>query len=300
MPKPFDAATKDLLERHPRAWITLLLGRDVGRVRVVDADLSTVTSEADKVFRIGGSKPWMVHLELVSSRRLDLPLRTQRYNVLVRCRHRLRVQSVVVLLRRAADGPKISGLLQDHLPEGQLYHYFRYDVVRVWTLPVEEILAGDVATLPLAPISQLSTAELPRVIERIAKRFESDANPGDIGDLWAATYVLMGLVYPESVAKTLLQGIRVMKESATYQAILREGKAEGKAEGNAEGQAEGQAVGQDEEAKRILLLQGSKRFGQPKAAIKTKIEKIANLARLEHLIDRVLDAKSWSDLMSES
>jgi predicted transposase YdaD len=80
-----------------------------------------------------------------------------------------------------------------------------------------------------------------------------------------------------------------MKESTTYQAILREGKAEGKAEGIAEGRLE--------EAKRILLRQGRKRFGQLKAAVKSKIDAIADLAQLERLSDRILDANSWDELI---
>jgi predicted transposase YdaD len=92
-------------------------------------------------------------------------------------------------------------------------------------------------------------------------------------------------VYPDSIAKALLEGVRKMKESTTYQAILREGKAEGKAEGRLE------------EAKRILLRQGRKRFGQPKAAVKSKIDAIADLAQLERLSDRILDANSWDELI---
>ncbi len=57
-----------------------------------------------------------------------------------------------------------------------------------------------------------------------------------------------------------------MKESVTYQAILREGKAEGKLEGKLEGKAE--------EAKRILVRQGRKRFGPVKADIKSQLESI--------------------------
>jgi predicted transposase YdaD len=286
--KRFDATTKELLERHPRAWLEFLLGCKLGNVRVVDADLSTFTSDADKVFRIGGRKPWMVHKELVSSSGSKLALRTQRYNILVRCRHELPVQSVIVLLRRKADSPGLSEELQDFLPSGRLYHYFRYNIVRIWERPVDEILAGNIATLPLAPISRVSSTELPAVIKRMEERFETEAAPLEVGDLWAATYVLMGLVYPDNIAKTLLQGVRKMKDSVAYQAILREGKAEGKAEGKIE------------EAKRILLRQGRKRFGPPKTAIKSKIEAIADLVRLEYLSDRILDAKSWDELIAEA
>ena len=51
---------------------------------------------------------------------------------------------------------------------------------------------------------------------------------------------------------------------------------------------------------RILLRQGRKRFGQPKAGIKSHIESISDLRLLEQLIDRVLDAKNWDDLIRES
>ena len=114
----------------------------------------------------------------------------------------LPVQSVIVLLRRKADGPDLTGKLEDHLPSGALYHDFRYNVVRVWERPADEILAGNIATLPLAPIARVSSTELPAVIKRMEERFETEADPHEIADLWAATYVLMGLVYPESIRES--------------------------------------------------------------------------------------------------
>jgi predicted transposase YdaD len=81
-----------------------------------------------------------------------------------------------------------------------------------------------------------------------------------------------------------------MKESSTYQAILREGRAEGKGEGRAEGKAE--------EAKRILLSLGRKRFGAPKAEIKQAIGTINDLDRLEQLTVRLLEANNWDELVA--
>jgi hypothetical protein len=185
--KPFDATTKELLERHPRAWLEFLLGRKLADVQVVDADLSTITSNADKVFRVGGRRPWMVHVELVSSRRSKLALYVQRYNILVRCRHNVPVQSVVVLLRRAADSPGLTGELEDQLPEGLLYHYFRYNVVRIWNQLADVILEGNIATLPLAPISRVAPNDLPAVIKRMENRFKTEGDPREVGDFWAGT-----------------------------------------------------------------------------------------------------------------
>ena len=78
MPKPFDATTKELLESDPRAWLELLLGRKVGEVRILNVDLSTITTEADTVLLVQEIEPWVVHVEFQSSYDPDLPLRLRR------------------------------------------------------------------------------------------------------------------------------------------------------------------------------------------------------------------------------
>ena len=97
MSKPFDATTKELLESDPRAWLELLLGRQLGEVRILNVDLSTITTEADSVLLVQEAEPWVVHLEFQTSYDPDLPQRLQRYNTLVNYRQRLPVQSLALL-----------------------------------------------------------------------------------------------------------------------------------------------------------------------------------------------------------
>lgn len=68
-----------------------------------------------------------------------------------------------------------------------------------------------------------------------------------------------------------------MHESDTYQAILDEG-----------------AIAQ---SKRLLLRLGCKRFGEPDAALRSALEAISELPRLEQLSERLLEADSWQDLL---
>src|SRR5205823_5640105 len=103
--------------------------------------------------------------------------------------------------------------------------------------------------------------------------------------------VLMGLRYDPALIKQLLKGVRTMKESATYQAILEEGRAEGEAKGKAEGAAE--------EAQRILLRIGTRTLGEPDAAAQAAIAALADRDRLEALIDRVPDVKTWEELLAK-
>ncbi len=82
MPKTFDAATKELLESDPRAWLQWLLGRELADVRTLNVDLSTVTTEADSVLLVQDSEPWVVHLEFQSGYDPEIPRRLLRYNLL--------------------------------------------------------------------------------------------------------------------------------------------------------------------------------------------------------------------------
>ena len=72
-----------------------------------------------------------------------------------------------------------------------------------------------------------------------------------------------------------------MKESVTYQAILEEGEAKGKAD----------------EARKMLLLMGRDRFGEPSAKIAALLDAVTDLSRLEALVIRLLHVKTWAELL---
>ena len=160
--KPFDATTKYLLEAHPRDLLEYigLPAADDYEVEAIDADLSTVTADADKILRVGGPKPSLTHIEAQSGPDTTLDERALHYNVLAGWRHKLRVRSVILLLRPEADSPRWTGLLELSEPDDAPYLVFRYRVIRVWEKPVEDVLAGGLGVLPLAPISDVAESEL--------------------------------------------------------------------------------------------------------------------------------------------
>ena len=83
-----------------------------------------------------------------------------------------------------------------------------------------------------------------------------------------------------------------MKESVTYQAILREGRKEGLEEGLEKGRAE--------EGRRLLLAQGKKCFGEPSTDVRLAIEAISEPAVFEDLAVRLLDVETWDELLAGS
>ena len=75
----------------------------------------------------------------------------------------------------------------------------------------------------------------------------------------------------------LWQAVLNMRESVTYQAILKEGRLE--------------------EVRNILLLQGREQFGEPSAKIVALLFAETDLGRLEALVIRLLHVKTWEELL---
>jgi hypothetical protein len=73
-----------------------------------------------------------------------------------------------------------------------------------------------------------------------------------------------------------------MLVSTTYQKILRDGRIDGE--------------------QKLLLRQGTKRFGEPDPATLAAVEAIRDTDRLEALGERILepDVESWEDLLCTS
>jgi hypothetical protein len=165
-------------------------------------------------------------------------------------------------------------------PHGRSSLVFEYELVRLWQRPVETILAGGVGTLPLAPLCNVSRRALPGVIRRMEERIRGETSSAEAATLWTSTFLLMGLRYPPAVAAQLLQVVRAMKESSTYQAILDEGWAE--------------------EARKVLLLLGNDKLGPPDMETRAALEAITDINRLERLLQRLLQVSGWRELLGST
>ncbi len=79
------------------------------------------------------------------------------------------------------------------------------------------------------------------------------------------------------------------------QALVEQGRKEGKEKGHKEGRNEGRA----DEARRILLRQGSRKFGPADSQTEAAIRSIKSIRRLEQLTDYLLDVSDWTTLLSQ-
>jgi hypothetical protein len=290
-------------ELEPAAWLEFLgiPVPDPSLVKVVDSNVSTITAEADKVVRVGGKEPLIVHAEFLSGRNLAQPEQAHWYNTILERRHQVPVWSVLVLIRPAADGPELTGTWEKRFPGRGTKLWFRYDVVRVWLEPPEKLLTGGLPILPLAPVSNVAPERLPEVLTAVAERLNQEAPLELRKILWVSTTILMGSRYPREQVEALIRGvakmilgIRGIEDSWVYQDILAEGIAKGEAMGIAKGEAMGEARGIAE----TLLRIGRKTLGTPDERISATILAMTDRERLLQLSDRLTEVATWDELLA--
>jgi hypothetical protein len=257
-------------------------------VRVVDADLSTISAAADKLILVDGPNPYAAHHEIQSGPRPNLDLDMLFYNVLGRRIHGVPVKSVVTALRPSALSGTIGGVFDTADPQHKLE--FSYKIIRVWELPPAKLLSGGIGTLPLAPISNVTEAQLPAVIDAVARRIEAEAAPHEAPELWTCARILMGIRWPRQVIHQVLKGARQMKDSVVYQEILEEGEEKGFEKGRVA------------EVRALLFRLGAVKLGIADAFVQSQLGQINDLSKLEALTVRTIDGSvtSWAELLASS
>lgn len=291
MPTPFDATTKTLVDLAPGDWLNLL-GLPFERCAVIDSDLATVSTEADRLIEALGEPSYVAHLEFQTGHDgAAVPERLLRYNSIALMKTGKPVLSFVLLLRPDADSPRLTGQLTVARPNGSAYLSFEYGVMRLWQVPVESILRAGLATLPLALLADFAATTPEQVVAQMEARLETEAPAEAREELWATTYLLSGVRFsPEESLSLLRKAVAQMKESSTYQQILLEGLQVGRQEGR----LEGILAGERDAFLRIAI----RRLGPPDSTILGIVEK-ASLPRLQSWMDQVIDAESWQELLAQ-
>jgi hypothetical protein len=282
MPKQFDATLKDLASLDPERFLAEVDAPPALPVRLLNVDLSTVTAATDIVFGLGEPLQEVVHLDAQAGPDADKPFDLLAYSGLLHRQYRVPVHSILLLLHRQAQHSSQTGSITYSARPGRGKMDFGYEVLRLWERPVEAILAGGLATLPLAPLCRLPeglSAEegLRWVAGEVCQRLRREGSPAQAGRLLTAAYLLTGLRLDRDKARAIFEGVLGMHESDTYQAILDEGEVRG--------------------LHHTLLRQGRKKLGEPDDATKQILMGINDLDRLGWLTERLLEVSTWEELL---
>ncbi len=289
MSHPFDATLKDILGRSAANLAPLLnLPADLPS-RPLNIDLSTISAATDVALGFGDPLRFIVDVNFQSGPDAYLDGRLLLYNAAYHHHYPVPVRSVAILLRPAADLASLTGRLAYQEGGGRVE--FDYEVVRLWQQPLDPFLTGGLALLPLAPLSQLP-ADVPLqdalrgVIHRVDDRLAAEAPHDRAVKLMTAAFVLTGLRLRGPALDEIFRGVKIMHESAAFDLYEEKGWERGRQDGRLE------------EVHRLLLRQGSKRFGAPNTETEAALGAIRDIDHLERLADAVLTASSWQEFLA--
>jgi hypothetical protein len=282
MAMTFDATLKDMGRDSPRGFLATFDRPPAGPVRLLNVDLSTVTALADLILGLGEPLEEIIQFDFQSSAAAWKHADVMAYHALLFAHYRVPVHSAIILLRPAAAHSNLSGAIRYAPRPGRGSMDFSYEVVRLWEWPAEELLSADLGVLPLAVLGRLPEAlsleeGLAAIAGRIVERITSEAPPEHARKLLTDAFLLTGLRVRRDVAARIFRGVRAMQESDTYLAILDEG--------------------QEKRARKDILIAGEERIGLPDESVKTALEGITDLERLERMFRRALKASSWQEIV---
>jgi hypothetical protein len=282
---PFDATLKDIVRDHAAEFAPVFGLPREGPVTPLNVDLSTLSAATDVALGYGDPLREVVDVNFQSGPDPQIDWRLHLYNAALGNHFHVPVQSLLILLRPAADHPNTTG--KRNYGRGATRVQFNYKVIRLWQRPVKPFLRGGLGLLPLAPLCQLPPGlpvedALADLVRRMGRRLQAEAEPADAKRLVTGAYILTGLRVSYETAGFIFRGVAGMEESSTYQHILQLGEQKG----------------QVRQAQRSLLRQGRQRFGKPAAATEAALAAITDLDRLDRMTDVILTAASWDELLA--
>jgi hypothetical protein len=282
MAMTFDATLKDMGRDSPQGFLAAFDQPPTGPVKVLNVDLSTVTTAADLILGLGGPLKEIIQFDFQSSaaawKHADLMV----YHALLFAHYHVPVHTVIILLRPEAAHANTSGSIRYAPRPGRGSMEFNYEVVRLWERPAEELLATDLGIVPLAMLGRLPEGlslekGLEAVAQRVGDRLTKEASPEQVKRLLTDAFLLTGLRVRRDVAKQVFRGVRVMHESDTYLAILDEGE--------------------EKRARKDILIIGEWKLGPAVDSVKAQLEAISDLDRLDRMVHRLVTASNWQELL---
>jgi hypothetical protein len=282
MAMTFDATLKDMGRDSPEGFLAAFDRPPTLPVKLLNVDLSTVTTAADLVVGLGEPLEEIVQLDFQSSaaawKHADLLV----YHALLFAHYHVPVHTVIILLRSEAAHANLNGIIRYAPRPGRGSMEFSYEVVRLWERPADELLGADVGVVPLAMLGRLPEGlsledGLAAVAQRVVERLTTEAPPERMKKLLTEALLLTGLRLRRDLAVKVFRGVRVMQESDTYLMILEEGEEKG--------------------IRESILAVGEEKFGPPDETVKSNLKLITELNRLKRMVRRAVKAASWHEIL---
>jgi hypothetical protein len=116
------------------------------------------------------------------------------------------------------------------------------------------------------------------VVREIERRLTQEATHAEAVRLMTAAYILTGLRVKKNDLAAIYRGVGLMSESTAFDEAIEEGEIKGLV--------------------KLLIRQGSRKFGSPGPAMEAELQSVRSLARIERMADAIERAKSWQELLA--
>jgi len=224
----YDNLCKFLAETFPTDFASWILGEPIPLTELKPSELSTEPIRADSLIFLASAEI-ILHLEFQTTTDENMPLRMLDYWVRLRRKFPTKKIHQTVIYLRPTNSPLVR---QAIYTSEQTSHEFQ--IIRLWEQS-PQTLQQYVGLLPFVSLCRTDDPE--EELRQVTKQIEAIPDKEIQANLIAATYVISGLILDTEILQKLLRR-EFMKESVTYQEILREGIAEGIIRGEARGRSE--------------------------------------------------------------
>jgi len=274
----YDQAFKILVDLNPNDWALLTGLTVVNNSAGMETELPERNRHLDRLIRVSDDQGDIaVHLEFQAGKSGNrVPIRLIDYSIGVTEKYRLPVHSCVVLLRRPADSPVLTGAYKQRSRSVMPYLTFRYRVIRLWQVPVKTLLLPGSSVAVAGVLSDYGTLTADEIALRIAACINVISDIDTRAMLFTIAYNLAGLRFNNNQADIMFgREISVLeKYSSTVQATLRRGEA------------------------RLLLTSAEQIFGAPSQEILDKVRNAKSKKLVEWNV-RIRTAQSWAELVTD-
>jgi predicted transposase YdaD len=274
----YDATFKILVDHSPRDWARYLSSATVEIAAPVDTTLHETKEVVDRLLRVEHlGCEFILHVEFHAGHSGNaIPSRMFHYNAAVMKRYALTTLSCVLILRRQADSPLISGgFVRSIEPFGDI-HSFRYHPIRLWKEPLDRFLIPGSSFAVAGVLSDFGALSLEEAGVEIRTCIDALSDLDERERLLEHAISLAGLRFNDEQAESMFgRKISVLeKYSVTLQGVIRRAEA------------------------RLLLSSAGQIFGTPPQQVVDKVNE-ATSEMLLHWNTRLRTAQSWNELITD-
>ena len=219
-----DSPLKHLVSAFITDFAAWLLQTPVREARPLNVELPAATLAADQVFQVmlPTGQPLLLHLEFQGhGSRPPLPWRMLEYMARLAYTHRLAMRSVVFYVGRGA-GADDTGHHQITDLDGTATLLWRYQVMRLWQMPAEELLALESPAL-LALVGQTRIDQPAVVLPAVVARLRRVPDAERRGRLLTALLALLPEEEMIAMVEQLLEHDALLLDTPYLRRIREEG-----------------------------------------------------------------------------